>query len=372
MDKVLKKQLLLITFGVILFALLMNFSVLADLLSDVAKLLAPVVAGLIVAFVLNVPIEWLEELFRRFYEKGKKKKPFNEKAVFLTSLLIVLLIIVLILALIITLVLPRFIETVKSTVSLIKNKMPDIIAFLESYNINTEQLKAWTSDIQWDKIFQNAGSVLNIVAGAASSTFSGITTSAFAFIIAIYVLMSKKALCRQSKKLLYAHLKPQYADSACRISKLVKNTYSKFLSGQVAEAFILSVLMFVGLTIFRIPYAGLIAVLAGLFSFVPYVGAFLACAVGAFFIMLTNPVQALVCIIVYNVIQFIENQFIYPHVVGTSVGLSPLWTLLAALLGGKLFGLLGMIFAIPLMAVLYTLIKEYTEKKLSKKAITVE
>ena len=121
------------------------------------------------------------------------------------------------------------------------------------------------------------------------------------------------------------------------------------------------------LTIFRIPYGGLIGLLAAVMSFVPYVGAFLACAVGAFLVLLTNPAKAILCVIVYLIVQYIENQFIYPYVVGTSVGLSPLWTLVAVLIGGELMGLFGMIFFIPLMAVVFQVLKEFTNQKLSKR-----
>ena len=130
--------------------------------------------------------------------------------------------------------------------------------------------------------------------------------------------------------------------------------------------------MFVAFCIFRLPYAGLVAMLTGVCAFVPYIGAFFSCGVGVLLTLIANPSQAILCFIVYQVVQFIENQFIYPHVVGNSVGLSPLWTLMAVMIGGKLFGLIGMIFFIPLVAVIYTLVREYTNKKLKEKKILIE
>ena len=131
----------------------------------------------------------------------------------------------------------------------------------------------------------------------------------------------------------------------------------------LVSAICMGVLIFISFSIFRIPYAILIAVLTGVLSFIPYIGAFCACFIGALLVLMVNPLQALLSIIVYQVVQFIENQFIYPHVVGGSVGLAPLWTLVAVLIGGNLFGVLGMVFFIPLVAVLYQLVKEYTNKK---------
>ena len=143
--------------------------------------------------------------------------------------------------------------------------------------------------------------------------------------------------------------------------------YAKFISGQCVESCILGLLMLIVLSLLKIPYASLIAVLTALCAFVPYIGAFLSCFIGAFLVMLVKPDLLIIYVIAYLVTQFIENQFIYPHVVGTSVGLNALWTILAVFVGGKLLGVFGMIFFIPLVAVLVTLINEYTDKKEQQK-----
>ena len=127
--------------------------------------------------------------------------------------------------------------------------------------------------------------------------------------------------------------------------------------------------MFVAFTVFRLPYANLIAVLTALLSFIPYIGAFAACFIGALLIVMVDPWKGLLSIVVYQVVQFIENQFIYPRVVGGSVGLAPLWTLSAALIGGNLCGVIGMIFAIPVTAVLYVLVKDDANRRLQRKKI---
>ena len=153
------------------------------------------------------------------------------------------------------------------------------------------------------------------------------------------------------------------------VARLVENTYSKFLSGQCIEAIILGSLMFIAFSIFRLPYAGLIAILTTVCAFIPYVGAFVSCGVGVLLTLLNDPIQAILCFIVYEVVQFIENQFIYPRVVGTSVGLSPLWTFIAVLIGGKLFGIVGILFFIPLTSVIYSLVRDVTNIKLRKRDV---
>ena len=197
-------------------------------------------------------------------------------------------------------------------------------------------------------------------------------TIGISIVIMFYMLVSKKELQRQGRKLMYAYLKKEVAEKIEYIIELTYDTFSKFLSGQCLEAVILGSLIFIAFTIFRLPYAGLIAILTAIFSFIPYIGAFLACGIGVVLTLIASPQQAIMCFIVYQVVQFIENQFIYPYVVGNSVGLSPLLTLLAVLIGGNMFGVVGMIFFIPFVAVIYTLLRENTNKKLKQKNIKIQ
>ena len=171
---------------------------------------------------------------------------------------------------------------------------------------------------------------------------------------------------------MYSFLKTETTEKLCEVGALSVETYSKFLSGQTIEAVILGVLIFIFFSIFRLPYAALIAFLTSFFAFVPYVGAFASCAIGAFLILLDSPEKVITCVIVYLVVQFVENQFIYPHVVGSSVGLSPLWTLVAAIIGGNPFGIVGIIFFIPFTAVVYTVFKRYANNKLDEKSIDIK
>ncbi|MDD3241103.1 MAG: AI-2E family transporter, partial [Lachnospira sp.] len=192
------------------------------------------------------------------------------------------------------------------------------------------------------------------------------------FIIAIYMLLYKKKLGAQTRKVLYAYCNEKVADKLCHVGQLINDSYAKFLSGQFIEAFIIAILLFIAFTIFRLPYAALIAVLAAVLSFIPYIGSLSACVIGAILILFISPWQAILSVVVFQVVQFLEGQFIYPHVVGNSVGLPAFYTLLAALLGGSLFGIVGIIFFIPFFAVIYTLVKESSAARLAKKGIQHE
>lgn len=370
MSKRMKNCMLLIAFGVALYACLNNFGSVIRFFQDIGGLLLPIIGGMIVAFVLNVPVKGFETLYSRLFRKINLQ-PKNGPLVML-SLLSTLACIVLIVILVSTMVVPQLISSVRSVYLTIQTRSPQWIAFLSEYGFDTtwitKQLSSLSlSQIDVEHIVQNvltgAGNFLSSALGIATSTISIIVNCFFSLVIALYILLSKKTLGRQCKKLLYVHVRKPIADCIYHVATLISKTYSKFLSGQCIEAIILGVLIFISFTIFRIPYAVLIAVLTGLLSFIPYIGAFFACFIGAVLVLMVNPLQALLSIIVYQVVQFIENQFIYPHVVGGSVGLAPLWTLVAVLIGGNLFGILGMIFFIPLVAVLYQLVKEYTNKK---------
>lgn len=363
MEQKTKHILFFISFGIILYTALMNLSVVLMFLQKIITLIFPILFGLILAFILSVPMRGFENLFKHIFNKYKLKDSF----VHAFSLILTLSCIVLIITLAFTIAIPALTDSIKSVVPLAKQKLPQIVSYLNSYNINLSLVSEWLQPSDWEKLSSGANILLDSAFNAATSTVSVIINTVFAVIIAIYILLSKNILAMQVKKLMYAYLKDKTVNKICYVSAMVRDTYSKFLSGQCMEAVILGLLVFISFGLFRLPYAGLIAFLTGLFAFVPYVGALAACCIGAFLILLAAPSKVIVCIVVYMLIQFIENQFIYPHVVGTSVGLSPLWTLIAALLGGSLFGLLGIIFFIPLVAVVYSLIREDTNYRLQNR-----
>ena len=217
-----------------------------------------------------------------------------------------------------------------------------------------------------------AGALIDSVVDLAGTTVSAVANVTFAIVIMFYVLLDRRSLAKQSSRLLYANLSERKADQVCRIARLTHTTYARFLSGQCVEVVILGTMIFLAFSLCGIPYAGLTAALTAAFAFVPYIGALASCAIGVLLTLLAQPEKALLCLIVYQAVQFTENQFIYPHVVGSSVGLAPLWTLLAALLGGKLFGLVGIVFFIPLTAVVLQLVHEHTAQRLSEKKLDRE
>lgn len=374
MNKKLKFALICITFGVCLFVGLTHISSIWSFLVMLFDIFLPIAAGGIIAFLLNVPMKGFEKLMKRLSAKTKKGLP--EKFIHISSLLLTVISIVLVIVLVCLLVVPAIVTSVVSLYNVIMGKIPDWINILKENGIDTTWLSERIDKLDMNTLISNltsgAGNVLNVVINAATSTVSAAVNTLIAIIIALYFLLEKKDITRQCKKLLYANIKTSAADKIMQVGTLINNTFSKFISGQCVETLILGALLFISLSIFRLPYASLIAVLAAVCSFIPYIGAFAACVTGALLTLMTDPVKALICIAVYLVVQFVESQFIYPRVVGNSVGLEPVWTLLAALVGGGLFGIVGMIFFIPLTAVIVTLLKGYVNARLVKKEIKIE
>lgn len=358
-----------IAFAAGLYALVTHFELVVNGIGYLGELFMPVIVGLLIAFILNVPVTGFENLFERIFRKCRRKP--NEKAVHFTSILLSMICIVFVVVLFCAMVVPELVKTVISIMELIKESWPVWLEQLESYHINTDAFKLWLSNFEWEdalgKVSGFAGSVIGSVADAAFSTVSVLSLAGMEIVIAFYTLADRNKLAGQAKRILDAYTKPAFADKLLHVCRLIEAAYAKFLTGQCVEAVILGALIAIAFYVFRLPYAALIGTVTAICALVPYIGAFISCALGVILALMVSPQKALMCLIVYLAVQFIDAQFIYPHVVGGSVGLSPLWTIIAVLIGGKLFGLVGMIFFIPLVSVLYVLIKEDAAKRLQNK-----
>lgn len=378
-DQKTRRALFLIAFGVCLYAAMMHLDVVLGALSAAVDIFFPVLLGLGFAFVLNVPVSGMERLLHRAVGLLPEGRRPGEGAITMASIVLVLIAIAGVAVLGVTMLVPELIVSARTVAPLLAERLPEIEESLAANGVDVEKLAQFFQGAGASSATAAAGSgaqgLLNLGLGsiassvfaAARSTVSVLSSSVFAFVIAVYVLASKRTLGRQVNRVMDAHLAPGHVARIRHVASLATDTYSKFLSGQCLEACILGTLIFLAFSLFRLPYAGLIGFLTALFAFVPYVGAFASCAIGAFLTLLASPEHALLCVIVYLAVQFIENQFIYPHVVGSSVGLSALWTLIAALVGGKLFGIVGIVFFIPIVAVLYELFRQWTNARLAER-----
>ena len=369
MEKKDKRILIYIAFAMLLFTVAMHLDYVAKGVQYILGLIAPIAAGLILAFVLNVPVNG----FTNLLEKSRKDRSpkLGKNAIHRISVWLSLISVTLVLVLLCVLVIPRITEAVKSIFKLMEMNWPGWVETLGEYGAYTPELKDWLMKLNWNDVFHKSADYASVVIGTisdvASSTVSVIYIAGIAIIIAIYTLFDRNKLAVQAKSMLYAYAKNNVADQIMYVCGLIKTAYTKFLTTQCIEAVILGTLIAIAFAVFRFPYALLVGAVTAICALIPYIGAFISCALGVVLTLMVAPQRALLCLIVYLAVQFIEGHFIYPRVVGSSVGLSPLWTLAAVLIGGKLFGLIGMIFFIPLVSVIYLLLKEDVEKRLNAK-----
>jgi predicted PurR-regulated permease PerM len=210
-------------------------------------------------------------------------------------------------------------------------------------------------------------SVADIIQSTFSTAFSifgGMIDFFLGFIFSIYILAEKEKLGSQIRKLMYAYLPEKVVSKILSVCSLSERTFSRFLSGQCLEAFILGSMFFIVMVIFQFPYALLISVLIGFTALIPIFGAFIGCVIGAFLILMVNPLTALLFILMFVILQQIEGNFIYPRVVGGSIGLPSMWVLVAVTVGGSTMGIAGMLIFIPMFSVLYTLLREAVNRRL--------
>ena len=338
----------------------MNLNDVAGFFRTFTGIFSPVFSGLLLAFILSVPKPGIARRLTGVFPRLKEKTVDALSMMACVAVLVCLLCV---------LAIPQLTASVKSIAVLVRANWPNWAILLNSYGIDTTELTKLAASFNWkmavEKLFTGAGVVIGSVVDLAGSTVTVTVNAVFAIVIMFYVLLGRRELGRQCRGFLYAYFKKPTAERICHVAKLTHDTYTKFFSGQCIEVLILGTMIFLAFSVFRIPYAALIAVLTAAFAFVPYIGAFASCLIGVLLTLMAVPEKAILCFIVYQMVQFIENQFIYPHVVGSSVGLSPLWTLLAALLGGKLFGIIGIVFFIPLAAVIAQLLHGDIEHRLA-------
>lgn len=367
MTKKLKKQITeLIIFSGITLWIVFNYKLFFDFVNFVLKLAMPIVVGIAIAFIINVPMRQIEN---KIFKIEKRK---HKKLIRLISLLLSIVIIFGILALILFLIIPEFIEAIGTLgknlpksldwINSVIDKVSNISPVVDDYvkNINVGHLVS--------SVGINANNVINIMISFLSSTISKVVMFFFGFIIAIYILADKENLGRQAKKIIYAFFNTKVSDEIIRIYRLTNTTFTNFITGQCLDACLTGFEFFIILSIIKIPYALILGVLFAVTALIPYIGAFITLVVGAILVAVSNPINALWYIIVFFVLQQFDDNFTYPKIVGKSVGLPALWALIAVLIGGSIFGFIGMIISIPISSVLYTLLKEFVNYRLAKKS----
>lgn len=354
-----KRIITLVIIGVFAYLILSNFTFIVEIVSKLFKALFPFILGIILAFILNILMTKIEKCLKILQKKLEIKFPTRGISIAISLIIFILAITFIALELI-----P---ELVSNLENLIKS-IPGIFKSVETYILNL--LNDYPEvQLQISEMFANTTnfnsilvSLLNYIINSSisfvTSFVNSIITIFTSMVFAIYMLSQKESLINGTKNLMKAYLSTDKTNKILEIGRLSNQTFAKFVSGQCLEALILGCIFFVILTIFRFPYALLISVISCITALVPIFGSFIAIVIGTILIATVNPFQALIFAILFLIIQQIEGNLIYPKVVGKSVGLSPIWTLLAISVGGSLFGIVGMLVGLPLASIIYALIKK--------------
>lgn len=372
-----RRIFLLIVGGIVFGWLILDTERATTMLDGIWALFSPFVAGAAIAFIFNVPMRSIERRLGDIRRIGVRRG-FSIIATILSLILVITLVFELLIPQIqltwasLAESIPPFVERTSNELVVLMDNHPDLKLWLqESFNLQS---------LDWASIVKDAlaflGSQLSTVMGSAVNVIGNVTgaivNTVISIAFAVYCLIRKEILARQGRRILYSVLREHTADEVVRIARLTNNTFANFISGQFLEACILGALFAIAMAIFRMPYIPLVSVIIAVTALVPVVGAFVGCVVGAFFILVNDPIQALSFVAMFLVLQQLENNLIYPRVVGTSIGLPGMWVLVAVTVGGGLMGVGGMLLMIPLASVLYTLVREFTDKRLAERNIPPE
>lgn len=362
-NRQLKLWMSTIIFTVLLFAAVTNLDSIAGFLAKIWDLISPMGLGFVLVLILNVPLHGIE----KFLKKIDKRKHLSEKTRSTIALALVLVLTPLAIFGIIMFIVPEFAGAIDELIVSVNQNADEIIAFTAKFGLDSETIEELINKVStW--ISENMRDILNVTLNVTFSTamsiFSSLTSGLMCIMLAIYTLADRKRIARSTRKILFAFLPKKVAAYISRTCSLFISTFSRFLSMQCLEAFILAAILLIGMLIFKLPYAISISCLTMIFALIPYVGAFVSFAFGAVIILLESPQNALIFAILFLFVQQVEGNIIYPRVVGESVGLPAYLTLFAVSIGGSLMGIMGMMLFVPIMSVVYTLIDEAVNARL--------
>lgn len=374
-SKNIKKIILIILCGALIFTILQNLTGFFGILGNVFSVFSPVITALCIAFVLNVLLSGLENKVFFFLDKSKKK--FLRKLKRPICLILTYLIALGIVSLLIWVIIPDIIETI----TYLAEKLPSFVvtardwaeSLLQKFNLAEKGLP--DIKIDWSALAKTAtdwlsgysGKIVGDAVGITTSVFSGLFDTVFSIVISVYILAQKEKIGRFVKRLINAFVPEKITQVIYHISFKTYECFSRFIGGQLIESLILGVLCYIGMLIFGMPNALVISVLICVTSLVPIVGATVGVIIGFLLIVISNPIKALFFVLFVLILQQIEGNLIYPKVVGKAVGLPGVIVVSAVLVGGNIGGVLGALLGVPTSAVIFILLKEAIAIKQKKK-----
>lgn len=382
--------LLIITFAVVLYTVAQNLAAIYGAVATVWNVFGVVITGLAMAFVLNVPLKLFEN--RVFYGMSEDRRPYVRKMRRPVSLVCALVVTLGVIVILIAVILPQLTATVAEVASQLPNYINSVVQwlkdFLAGFGITIDALEDFSVD--WEQVFsdlttylkEGSANVLESAASAGSSVVSTVTdvggsvistvmNTFLGLIVAVYVLAQKERIGHFMKRCIDAFLPHRASSAISRIASMASETFSNFVAGQFTDSCILGVLCYICMRIFRFPYPEVISVVIGVTSLVPMVGSFIGEVIGALLILIVSPIKALLFIVMVLAIQQVDGAFIYPRIVGKSVGLPGVAVFCAVIVGGNVAGVLGSLLGVPVCALLYALLREAVDARQKRRESAV-
>ncbi len=372
--KNIKKILGIITFAIVLFTISQNLSSVASFFKSALAVFASTIIGFCLAFILNIPMNVLEnKVFKGM--KNNKSKVAN-KMLRPISLISTVILTIGFIVLLMFIIIPKLHDSIMLIIEKVPAYYQSFVVWVDDMvlrfglDISTEILHNPKFDINTitamaEKIFtfDGASDILSTTMGVTSSVISGVANVAIGFIIAIYILAEKERIGNFTNRILKNVLPENVYDKTLEVCSVASGSFSSFITGQVTDAFILAVLCFIGMSIFRFPSAAVISVIIGITALIPVIGPFIGEFIGCFIIFMESPLKALLFLIFVLILQAVDNNFIYPKIVGKSVGLPGILVLLAVIIGGNFGGILGILLGVPTASAVYALVIAWLNSK---------
>lgn len=355
----------------------LNLNGILSVLGSILAILSPFFWGFVIAYILNRPIMFFET---KVFSFKNAKKPMPKLSHYL-SIVIVTILFFALLAGIIWIIVPQLIESISTLLKEIPGYFDTAMAWLQNF-VNSLGLNTGSGDMIFnasgiqgalinylrDLLPDLASTGVNLTVGI----LGGIMNMFLAFIASLYFMASKEKFILQFKKLLFALFPKSFSSGTVRILRKTHVIFSSFITGKLLIALIMGVLNFIVLSIVGIAYAPLLSVIMGLFSLIPFFGPFIGAIPCVLLLLMVNPMDALWFIIITVILEQVNGQLLTPRIIGNSLGLGAFWVMFAIIVGGGIGGILGMIIGVPIFAIIYTLIREYSNMRLQKKGLSTD
>ncbi len=361
---------LILIIAITFYFLLKNIGFFFSFIKNIFSILSPFVTGFVIAYLLLRPVKFLNGLLDKFLFKKLKKQHSVNKGL---SIALVILLVLILLSLVIYSIIPQLIDSVarlaKNADSYIKTITDFFNAFAARFNLDSDIFSGILGSSQelFKKLTAYISSALPKFLNFSVSVGSGISNFFIGFIISIYILSGKELFCAQIKKISSALLPKKALDSAANLINYMHETFGNYLTGQLLDCILLGTICFILMSIFGMEYALLISMIIAITNFIPFIGPFIGAIPSAFILLMVQPSKALWFILMILILQQIDGNFLVPKIVGKKTGLSSFWVIFSILLGGGLFGVTGVLLAVPTFSVIYLVIKNLIEKKLKVK-----